>query len=268
LIELIVSATLGVLLSGAILSLVLASQTLARSQPESLDVQQRGRVALQVLASELRDCGAGIEFGEAAGPLVRTFPPIAPSPDGGITMWTTTSRNAQGRPALAVALGVTSLALQDSSVCPTGQSACGFVSGTSAMAFTPSRCRTALRVAGVSGDTLQLAAPLAGCALDPDSAVAAGTVHTYRVDPVSRQLIRRDESSGYSAPVLDGVTSMSVALFADPAGASTVTGTSDAALMGVRRVRVILRFVASNPLLHVPDLDVVVDAAPRNLQGG
>jgi hypothetical protein len=39
-------------------------------------------------------------------------------------------------------------------------------------------------------------------------------------------------------------------------------------LKRVRRVRIALRFVASNPLLRIPDLTVAVDAAPRNLEGG
>ena len=42
---------------------------------------------------------------------------------------------------------------------------------------------------------------------------------------------------------------------------------TDAELMRVRRVRVVLRFAASNPLLRIPDLTVAVDVAPANAGG-
>jgi hypothetical protein len=61
---------------------------------------------------------------------------------------------------------------------------------------------------------------------------------------------------------------MTVTYFADAAGAEIVSGLTDADLMRVRRIRITLQFVASNPLLRIPDLTVAVDAAPRNLEGG
>ncbi len=268
LVEVLVSAALSIVLSGAVLSLVVAGQTLARTQPDSLDLQQRARVAMQVIAADLRDAGAGVEHGDLAGPLARYFPPIAPSPDGGITLWTATSPDAQGTAAFAVSAGTTLVTLRDSPVCPDGEPACGFTPGAIAIAFTAGGCRTTIRVGTAGGAALQLAAPLTGCTLDAGAAVAEGTVRTYRVDPVARQLIRRDEATGSSAPLVDGVASLTAAFFADAAGDHAIAGTSDAALMAVRRVRLTLRFVAANPLLRIPDLDVVVDAVPRNLQGG
>ena len=66
--------------------------------------------------------------------------------------------------------------------------------------------------------------------------------------------------------MLDGVASMTAAYFADAAGTDPVPGVTDADLMRVRRVRLTLRLIASNPLLHVPDLVVAVDVAPRNFE--
>jgi Tfp pilus assembly protein PilW len=268
LVETLVSMALSVAISGTVLSLVAAGQTIASTQPETADLQQRARVVLQTLGKELREAGAGLEQGSLTGPLVRYFPPLAPSADGGITIWTATNRHAQATVVTAAVPGATTVALDDSTGCPSGAAACAFAPDTTAIAFSAAGCRTALRLADASGDVLQLAAPLADCTLDSGSAVAEGTVRTYRVDPVARQLIRRDEATGSSAPAIDGVGAMTVTYYADAAGATAITGTADDDLRRVRRVRITLRFVASNPLLRIPDLTVAVDAAPRNLEGG
>jgi hypothetical protein len=117
------------------------------------------------------------------------------------------------------------------------------------------------------GDTLQLAAPLDGCVLDPTSAIAAGEIHTYRFDAAARQLVRRDEATGSSAPLLDGVTAFSVDYFADAAATVPVSTVSDTDLMRTRLVRVTLRFTAANPRLRIPDLSVSMHVVPRNGEG-
>jgi hypothetical protein len=125
-----------------------------------------------------------------------------------------------------------------------------------------------MRIEAIAGDVLQLASPLSGCALDESAVVAEGSVHTYRVDPLTRQLIRRDEATGSSNPMVDGVAAMTQAYFADPAGVDPVTGSDDGELMRARRVRVTLRFVAANPVLHIADFTVTIDVTPVNLSGG
>lgn len=268
LVETVVSMALTVALSGTILSLIVAGQTIARTQPEAADLQQRARIAVRTLERELGDAGAGIERGSMTGPLNRYFPPIAPSADGGITIWKTTSRDAQGAPALIIMPGATTVALQDAGGCPGGQAACAFTPGASAIAFTASACRTTIGVAGVNGNALQLAAPLAGCTLDQGSVIAEGDVRTYRLDPVNRQLVRRDEVTGSSAPMLDGVAALTTVYYADAEATQPIAGLTDAELMRVRLVRLTLRFAAANPLLHIPDLTIVLNVVPRNLEGG
>jgi len=267
LIEVLVSMALTLALSGTILSLVGAGQTLARTQPERADLQQRARVALQVLGAELRDAGAGIDGAPASGPLNGLFPPIAPSPGGGITVWRAVGGVAQGTLAIAAAPSATLLTLADSPICAPGQGACGFSAGATVLALAPGGCRAAVRVASAVADMLQLAGP-AGCALDAGAIAVEGVAHTYFLDPATRQLMRRDESSGSVAPVLDGVTAFSIVFFSDAEGAAAIAGSSDADLIHARRVRLTLRLTPSNPLLRIPDLEMVVDAVPRNLQGG
>jgi hypothetical protein len=268
LVETLVSMSLALALSGVALSLVTTGQAIARVQPEIADQQQRARLALQALGGELRGAGAGLDRGSLAGPLIRHFPPVGPSVDGGITIWTATSAEAQGIVDRSAEPGATTVSLRDSSGCQPGDAACAFAAGTSAIAFTAGGCRTVLRVAGVFGSTLQLSAPLTDCVLGPGSAVAQGEVRTYRVDPVARQLIRRDEITGSVAPLLDGVAAMTTTYFGDVAGTDVIAGTADLDLMRVRRIRIALRFVVSSPLLRIPDLTAAVDAAPRNLEGG
>src|SRR4051812_38743806 len=250
------------------MSLVAAGQAIARSQPERSDLQQRARLVLQAMGTDLREAGAGLEHGPLPGPLVRYFPPIAPSADGGITVWRVTSRDAQATPVMAIGGGATVVALDDAIGCPAGESACAFSPNTTAIAFTPAGCRTGLRIGSVSTTTLQLSAPLAGCELDAQSAVAEGMVRTYHVDSATRQLLRRDEVTGSTAPMIDGVAAMVVEYFADAGGTEAIAGTTDSELMRLRRVRVTLRLVASNPLLRIPDLTLAVDVAPPNLGGG
>ena len=79
LVELLIAMAVMVTFSGALMSLILAGQTLARVQPEAADVQQRARIALQTLGADLARAGAGLDRGAQAGPLVRYFPPIGPS---------------------------------------------------------------------------------------------------------------------------------------------------------------------------------------------
>ena len=267
LLEVLISTALTLALSGTILSLVAAGQTLARTQPESGDLQQRARIARQVLGAELRDAGAGMDRPPLAGPLTGWFPAIVPSADGGITVWRTNGGAAQATLAVAAAAQTTQWTLADSIGCPAGEGACGFSAGATVIAFGTGGCRAALRVASAAGSALQLDAP-AGCDLDAGSAVAEGVVRTYRVDPVAAQLLRRDEATGSTVPVLDGVASLAIALFADSGASDAVTGTSDGELRRIRRIRLTVRLVGSNPLVRLPDLVLVVDTVPRNLQGG
>src|SRR4051812_25762453 len=107
-------------ITGAVLSLAAAGQAIARAQPETADLQQRARVALQTLGQDVREAGAGLDRGALAGPLVRYFPPVEPSIDGGIVLWTMTCAAAQGTVATAVDQGARAVDLADSAGCYSG----------------------------------------------------------------------------------------------------------------------------------------------------
>ena len=266
LLELLVSMALTATVGAAAMTLLSAGQTIARTQPEAADLHQRGRVGLQVLGGDLRSAGAGLDRGSHAGGLIQHFPPIVPGADGGVTIWTVLNRDAQGAAASAIAPGATAVALQDTPGCPSGESACAFSPGMGAILFDGVGCRDALRIAAVGPGVLVLQTPVTFCAYAAGAAVAEGAVRTYRVDPASRQLLRRDEITGNTVPVLDDVASMQVEYFDDPLAPDPMVIGSEADLMRLRRVRATLRFVSSNVLLKIPDLVIAVDVTPPNLR--
>jgi prepilin-type N-terminal cleavage/methylation domain-containing protein len=265
LVELLVAMGVMAAISSALIALVMAGQSIARTQPEAADLQQRARVAMQTLASDVMAAGAGLDRTGRAGPLVRYFPPVAPAIGGGLTLWFASNRDAQAALAEPVAVGATQVTLADNGVCPVGQPACGFSAATTAILFDAGGCRDVLRINSVAADALQFQNPLVSCGYAPGAAIAQGEVLTYRVDPIAKQLLRRDEATGRNVPVLDSVASMQVDYYQDYEG-SPLLNLSDPDLLRVRRLSVTLRFVSSNPRLLIPDLVVAFDLAPPNLQ--
>ncbi|HMC77218.1 MAG TPA: prepilin-type N-terminal cleavage/methylation domain-containing protein [Vicinamibacterales bacterium] len=250
LIELLIAMAIMIVFGGALLSLVRAGESMARMQPEAADVQQRARIALQVLGSELAFAGAGLDRGPLAGPLAQFFAPAAPSADGGITIWYVSSRMAQATLAVPLVPGETSAYIRAPPECPIADPACTFSDASTALVFDGHGCRDVVRVDRVTGAALDVRAGARGCTYPAGAALAQGEVRTYRVDAASRQLLRRDEATGASVPLLDNVLGMDVEF-----------------LDAGRRIRVTLRLSPAfgNPL--VTPLEVSCDARPPNLQG-
>lgn len=247
-VELLIAMTVMTTCGAALLSLVIAGQRIAQAQPEAADQQQRARAAIETLGGALTRTGAGMERGAHAGPLVQYFAPMTASADGGLTLWSVSGRGAQAALGSALAAGDVVAAIDADGSCPAGQATCAFAANTTAIVFDASGCHDAVRIETVSPAVLTLAPATRACAYAAGAAIAEGEVRTFRVDPASRQLIRRDEATGSSAPVLDNVAGMTLESFD-----------------GNRRVRVTLRFVSA--LLQVPDLVFAIDAAPPNLRG-
>jgi prepilin-type N-terminal cleavage/methylation domain-containing protein len=246
LLELLVAMAITTTTAGALLSLVVAGQSIARLQPEAADLQQRARIATHVLATELARAGAGMDAGPYAGPLADRFVPVTPSADGGMTIWYVVSGGAQG--TLADALRDDAVAATVVLHPPCAGPGCGFADNETAMIFDNSGCHDLARVETGSVSALVLANAPRTCSYAAGSAIASGEVRTFLVDAAARQLLRRDEATHVSVPVADNVAAMAVEY-----------------LDGGRRIRVTLRFV---PVLlrQVPDLVVVLDVRPPNRQ--
>ncbi len=267
LVELLVATALLTTFLCALMALVTAGESIARVQPDAADLQQRARIAVQAIGQDIVLAGAGLDRGGQAGPLAQFFPAMVPSIDGGVTVWYVAGPAAQAALAATAGLGDTQLVLQGAGVCPLTQPACAFAPSTTAILFDAGGCHDVARIDQVTTSALQLHAPLNGCTYAAGAAVAQGQVRTYRVDPVARQLIRRDESTGLSLPVLDGVESMRVDYF-DQVSASAVPVDPAAAPLRIRRARITIRLILPNAGPAAANLVVSFDVTPPNLQGG
>lgn len=249
LVELLIAMALMVTFGGALLSLILAGQSIARMQPEAADLQQRARIALQTLGAELALAGAGMDMGPQPGALAQYFPPIAPSADGGVTIWYISGREAQTTLAGALAPGGTDAPIEAAPHCPASDPGCAFTAGSTAIVFDGRGCRDLVRIDAVTATSLQVRAGSRACDYAAGAAIAQGEVRTYRVDTGTRQLLRRDEATGLNVPVLDNVAAMTVEY-----------------LDGVRHVRVTLRLSVTTASPRVPDLEISCDVRPPNTQ--
>lgn len=214
LVEVLIALALMVTLGGALMALVLAGGSIARAQPEAWDVHQRARIAMQTLGAELALAGAGPDRGPGRGPLAASFPPIEIAADGSLTVWYVTGRGGQASLASALPAGGADAAIANAGDCPAARPACAFTAGSTAILFRPGGSRAALRIDAVSDVALTFrAGPPSG--YPAGASLAEGEVRTYRVDPVARQLLRRDDATGASLPVIDGIAAMSAELHGD-----------------------------------------------------
>jgi len=246
LVELLIAMAIFTTTAGALLSLVVAGQSIARLQPEAADLQQRARIATQVLATELARAGAGIDAGPWAGTLAGRVPVISSPVDGGMTIWYVSGPGAQGTLAASLEPDAVGAVIAVDPGC--AASGCGFADDTTAVLFDDHGCHDLARIEAAAATVLTLRAATRSCAYAAGAAIAQGEVRTYRVDPAARQLVRRDEATGLSVPLVDNVASMTVEY-----------------LDAGRQIRVALR-LAPVVLLQVPDLLVTLDARPPNLQ--
>jgi len=74
LVELLIATAIMTTVSGAFVSLILSAQSIARTQPEAADQQQRARMAVQALAADVARAGGGLDRGANAGPLAASNP--------------------------------------------------------------------------------------------------------------------------------------------------------------------------------------------------
>lgn len=248
--ELLVSMGVMSACAAAILSLVVTGQAIARSQPEAADQQQRARTAVETLGAELSLAGAGMDRGARAGSLGRYFPPVVSSPDGGVTLWYVAAAGGQAALFDALPPVATYVGIDDGGTCPVGTPACAFSAGASAVVFDGAACHDVVRIDAVTTTGVVLRPAVRTCSYGPGASIAEGEVRTYRVDTATRQLLRRDEATGSTLPVLDNVASMGITW-----------------LDSGRRVRLTLRFRPAI-LVQLPDLVVTLESTPPNERGG
>jgi type II secretory pathway pseudopilin PulG len=85
LVELLVSVTVLLTVVGSVFVLIDPSQSMSKAQPEVADMQQRMRVAADMIHKDLLMAGAGTYSGAIAGGLANFFPPILPYKAGALS---------------------------------------------------------------------------------------------------------------------------------------------------------------------------------------
>lgn len=238
-VELLIAMAVLTALCGAFLPLMAAWQSIARVQPDAADRQQRARMAIQVLSTEISRAGAGVERGPLAGPLSRYFSPIEPGADGAITLWYVSSRGADSTLSVPLLRGETAAALDDAS---------GFVGDSTAIVYDATGCRDVVRIEAVAGAAVVLRGGSRRCDYSIGAVFAQAEVRTYRVDRATRQLLRRDEATGLTVPVIDGIAAMTFE-----------------SLDGGGRARIVLTVSSAADPPVVSDLPVVFEVLAPNL---
>ena len=231
----------------AMLTLVTTGQAIARAQPEAADQQQRARTARQAIGDALARAGAGLDSGPLAGPLDARFVPVARSAEGGLTTWSVRSASAQGTLAQPFGSIATYAEVQASPACPPGEEACAFAAGANAIVLDQTGCHAVIRIDDVVGSALVARPDVRLCAFAAGAAIAEGEVRTFLVNTAARQLVRRDEATQLTLPIVDNVASMQVDVRS-----------------GGQQVRVTLRFTSL--LVQVPEFILVIDGSPANLR--
>ncbi|HUF47943.1 MAG TPA: hypothetical protein VMM93_09005 [Vicinamibacterales bacterium] len=231
LIESLVSLGLLMAITGAVFGLVNPNAQISQTQPEAMDMQQRARVASDILSRDLFMAGAGLYSGPQTGALTNYFAPIIPRRMGyqnadtytvvrgdAITIQyvpntysQTTIRDAMPQPS-------SELKVEDMPNCPKNQELCGFTIGMTLLIFDAEGHFDFFTVTNVqdSAGQLQHRQQDLSYAYDAGAYVTQAASQTYYFDAATRTLRHYD---GYltDVPIVDNVVGLTFTYFGDPA---------------------------------------------------
>jgi hypothetical protein len=230
LIESLVAVALTLTVMSVVFALVTPNAHVSSAQPEAMDMQQRARVASDLISRDLFMAGAGASAGPQAGPLVAYFAPIIPRRIGltGADPFTVARRDAlsiayvpvtasQTTLGTAMSPGATTLDVDALPNCPIGRAVCGLQEGQSALVFDDLGHFDffAIRAVRTGAADVQHLDSAPNWSYDEDDFVAQGDLHTYYFDAVNRQLRHYD---GYLSDVVvaDNVVDVAFEYFGDP----------------------------------------------------
>lgn len=221
LIELLIALGLSLAISGAIAALASPARMAFERVPGELDVQQRGRAALDTIAQAVRAAGKDVAAAQALGAMADLFPAITLSdPDASGERFHSLTAIV---PVTDPAQGVLESAQTSSSApmtlaigaCPNVKDVCGFAAGAAAVVADASGHFDVFVVASTSPGARRLV---------PDRALSraygAGAVvveideSTFRLDeqPDGSYSLIRVTAAGAVQPVVDFLSSITFAL--------------------------------------------------------
>ncbi len=233
-VELLIAATVLMLLAGALFEFIVPALGTFQAQPEVADMQQRLRVSTDVLAKDLMMAGAGMYTGTSAGALHNYFAPVVPYRIGdrssdaragvfyrsdaiSVIYVPSTPAQAMVQPldnGAKLARHASQLLVTSEPNCPPDRSdaRCGFTEKMRALLFTAGGAFDAVTIGGVQGSVLQLQYDGDLSAEYPKgSPITEVATHTYylKSDPASTtfQLMHYDGHLT-DLPVVDNVVAL------------------------------------------------------------
>ena len=215
--ELLIALAIVTLLAGALAGVAEPARAVFDRVPAELDLQQRGRTAIDVIANELRSAGRSVPAMNGLGSLGEILPAFAltdPDESGEmfstLTVTTPAMNGGQGVLETDQAGTFTSLTL-GSATCPNVMAICGFTAGTTAIITDGAGHR----------DLFEVAATLAGArTLTPDRALSQAYPAGSAVVEIDQRTFRlagqadgsfsliRETAAGAIQPIVDGVASL------------------------------------------------------------
>jgi hypothetical protein len=230
LVESLIAMVLMLVVTGAVFGLVNPGTEFSQSQPEAMDMQQRARVASDILSRDLFMAGAGIYSGPQTGALTNFFPPIIPRKMGmqGADPYTAVRSdgltiqyvpNTYSQTTIRAPMPITSeeIKVEDMPNCPKGEALCGFKEGMTVLIFDEESHFDFFTITNVQNDAghLQHYQQDVSYAYDAGAFVTEAATHTYYLDAATRTLRHYD---GYltDVPVVDNVVGLTFTYYGDP----------------------------------------------------
>ena len=234
LVELLVSTLIMLVVVGSVFTLVDPSQSTSRTQPEVSDMQQRMRMAADMLEKDLIMAGAGTYSGAIAGSLANFFPPILPYRTGStgadpglsffpdrITISYVPDTAAQTRIRDAMPQPSSEIKVDPQPGCPAGDQLCGFHEGMRVVIFDDTGAYDIFTITNVQTSSLHLQHrppnPDFSKAYRPEdnSRIAQVDNHVYYMDNAAAQLHHYD---GFmeDVPIVDNSIGARFRYFGDP----------------------------------------------------
>lgn len=293
--EALISLVLTLIVTSTALALATPALRATLVQPEAMDVQQRARVAAEMVARDLATSGIGIYAGTLAG-LSIALPGVLPrqlgvtgdAPDvaraDAITIISVPSTSAQTTIAAAISPASQTLSVNASPNCG-GVTLCGLTAGRDVLVADPAGGFDIFRITNVTGAaaSLRLHGQQLVATYPVGSPVIEVVSRTYSLDAPTR-IVRQYDGDLSDQPAADHISLLTFDYFGDDAGGAALVpidralladgpwigaGSSrfDADLQRVRMIRVSVRAEASTPALRAsaPDVVVRVSVAPRSM---
>ena len=299
--ETLVTLVLTLMVVGTAISVAVPVSRASMIQPEVMDVQQRARVAAEMIARDLASAGAGSYAGPARGALPAFVPAILPRRMGAangdgpdvarataITMFSVPMTAAETTTSAPISSASLTLAVNTAANC--GAAAlCGLLAGQDVIVADGAGHFDVFRITRVNGATGTLRHHGQDLAWQYPAGVSVSQVvsRTYEFDAAARQL-RQYDGDQSDQPAVDHLTSVTFSYWGSaPGGASGLTplplsaftdgpwsgaGTTrfDVDLLRVRSIRVAIGAEAADTRwrAQVPIFGVTLEVAPRSLGAG